>query len=407
MSASAASFLLPDAELSWKLWKSLAVGKAETVDTPAECRQGSRPMIIGLPATACRTIGLMLPTADKALIPSMVEAQLEKRGIPHETKPTPNFVWHLLSQSSGQSFVSVDVLAHPFPSELAVNHAATYTPALRLVSLPPNELTLIEEQGLLVLAANQGGKLWHSHVVGFVEMAVADLAREIELAKLSLEAQEGFGVVRGVSLVGERLGLLKAEIRKHVAVQIETPPTIPANRGINLSTLPKLLPIQVFDAQKSRENRRRIASILVLTGILYAVLFAMGWWHMRELERDAALLESKVALTRGPAAEVKETAQRWRALEPAIDPQRYPMVQLSHITGIMPPSGLVLKEFEAKPTSINLRCEARDLQTAEQFLEDLKKHPKLSRFDWKMPTPDIRNKVATFKVQGTLLGAGS
>ncbi|OAI58138.1 hypothetical protein AYO49_00030 [Verrucomicrobiaceae bacterium SCGC AG-212-N21] len=404
MSASAASFLLPDAELSWKLWKSLAVGKAETVDTPADCRQGSRPMVIGLPATACRTIGLMLPTTEKSVIPAMVEAQLEKRGIHHQAAPAPNFVWHLLSQSGGQSFVSVDVLSHPFPADLVVNHAVTYTPALRLVSLPPNELTLIEEQGLLVLAANQAGKLWHSHVVGFVEMAVADLAREIELAKLSLEAQEGFGVVRGVSLVGERLGLLKAEIRKHVAVQIETPATIPANRGLNLSTLPKLLPTQVFDAQRARELRRRIASILVLTGILYSILFVMGWWYLRELEQQARTLENRVALTRGPATEVKTTAQRWRALEPAFDSQRYPMIQLDHLTRIMPPSGLVVKEFEAKPTSIDLRCEARDLQTAEQFLEDLKKHPKLSRFDWKMPTPDIRNKVATFKVQGTLLG---
>jgi hypothetical protein len=405
MSASAASFLLPDSELSWKLWKTLATGKSEAIDTPSDCRESSRPVVIGLPATACRTIGMILPTVDATLLPAMIEAQLEKRGIHIEREPIRNFVWHVLGQSGGQSFASVDVLAHPFPADLAVNHAVNYTPALRLVSLPANDLVVVEEQGLLVLAANQGGKLWHSHVLGFAEMPVADLAREIELAKLSLEAQEGFGVVRGVTLIGERLGLLKGEIKKHIAMQIEAVTSLPANRALNFGALPKLLPAQVFSAQKARASRRLVLSILMLTSLLYAVLFAFGWWYLRDLELKAAALEESVAVTRGPAAEVKATAQRWRAMGPAIDIQRYPMLQLKQINDIMPPSGLVLRKFEARPEEIELRGEARDLQTAEQFLEDLKKHPKLSRFTWLMPTPDMKNKIATFKIQGKLGGA--
>jgi hypothetical protein len=312
----------------------------------------------------------------------------------------------MLSQSGGQAYVSVDVLSHPFPAELVVAHAVNYTPALRLAALPANEIVVVEEQGLLVLAANQNGKLWHSHVLGFAEMPVPDLAREIEVAKLALEAQEGFGILRGVTLAGERLAQLKGEIRKYIAVETEGVITLPANRLLNLNALPKLLPTAVFDAQKSRENRRLLASILVLTGFLYTILLAMAWWYLGDLEQKAAALEKRVALTRGPAAEVKSTAQRWRALGPAIDIDRYPMVQLSHINGILPPSGLNLKEFEAKPEVIELRGEARDLQTAEQFLEDLKKHPKLSRFGWEMPTPDMRNKVATFKILGKF-GGGS
>lgn len=406
MSASAASFLLPDAELSWKLWRTLAAGKSEVVVSPAECRDGSRPLVIGLPATACRTVGLMLPTADPALLPPMIETQLEKRGIHVQTAPVPNFAWHVIAQGGGQTFVSVDVLAHPFPADLVVPNAVNYTPALRLAALPPNDLAVVEEQGLIVLAANQGGKLWHSHVLGFSEMPVSDLAREIELATLALEAQEGFGVVRGVMLVGERLGQLKGELKKYLTVPMETPAALPANRALNPASLPKLLPVQVFDAQRARETRRRILSGLFLTGVMYALIFAFGWWYLRDLEQQAGTLEGSVSITRGPAAEVKATAQRWRALEPAIDVQRYPMVQLSHITGLMPPSGVVLKKFEAKPTEIELRGDARDLQTAAQFLEDLKGHPKLGRFTWEMPTPDMKNKVATFRIQGKL-GGGS
>lgn len=404
MSASAASFLLPDSEPSWKLWRGLASGKSETVDSPAECRENSRPVVIGLPATACRTLGLMLPTVEAALLAPMIETQLEKRGIHIQKEPSPNFVSHVVGQSSGISYVSVDVLVHPFPEELVARQAANYTPALRLVSLPANDLAVVEEQGLFVLAANHHGKLWHSHVLGYAEMPVADLGREIELAVLSLEAQEGFGVIGGVMLVGERLGLLKGELKKYIALPIQTPASLPPNRTITPASLPKLLPQQVFAAQKSRETRRRIISILFLTSVLYAIIIAMGWWYLRDLERQADALEESVALTRGPAAEVKATANRWRSMEPAIDVQRYPMVQLSHITGIMPPSGIVLKRFQAKPAEIELRGDARDLQTAAQFLEDLKKHPKLGRFNWEMPTPDMRNKVASFKIQGKLQG---
>ena len=47
---------------------------------------------------------------------------------------------------------------------------------------------------------------------------------------------------------------------------------------------------------------------------------------------------------------------------------------------------------------------ASDPREAAQFLEDLKKHPKLGRFNWQMPTPDMKNKIASFKIQGKLEG---
>lgn len=404
MSASAASFLLPDTEPTWRLWRSLASAKAEPVSSPAEFREQSRPVVIGLPATACRTIGLILPTVDATLLPSMIESQLERRGVHVEKAPTPNFAWHLLGQNQGQSFVSVDVLAHPFPEDLSVAHAANYTAALRLVTLPANNLCIVEEHGLLILVANFQGRLWHSHVTGFAEMPVQDLAREIELARLTLEAQEGFGVVRGVTLAGDRPAALAAELRKYIGMPLDVAGAPGANRGLDLKALPKLLPASVFTAQAGRETRRRLFSVGVLTLVLYALLFALGWWHLQSLKQEAAQLEQRASVLREPAERVRAASDRWRALEPAVEKQRYPMMQLSHVTSIMPPSGVVIKRFSAKPSEIELRGDARDLQTAAQFLEDLKKHPKLNRFHWEMPTPDMKNKIATFRITGKMDG---
>src|SRR5664279_5826058 len=98
MSASAATVLMPDAEPTWKLWRSLTSNKTETLDSPAECRDRSKPVVVGLPATACRSIGLILPAADASLLPAMIEAQLEKRGVTIVRHPSPNFAWHILGQ---------------------------------------------------------------------------------------------------------------------------------------------------------------------------------------------------------------------------------------------------------------------------------------------------------------------
>jgi hypothetical protein len=119
-------------------------------------------------------------------------------------------------------------------------------------------------------------------------------------------------------------------------------------------------------------------------------------------------LKTAVAETEGPAATVRETAARWSAMEPAIDPQRYPMVQLSQITALMPPSGVLIRRFEARNheidkamvNEIEISGDARDAQTVTQFLEDLKSNSKLSQFTWSMPVPSVKDRIAVFKIQG-------
>lgn len=402
MSASASTVLMPDAEPAWKLWRGLSSGKPEKIDSPSDCQEGARSMLIGLPATACRSIGLMLPAAESSLLPAMIEAQLEKRGITVRHDPAPNFAWHLLGQDAVHSIVSVDVLAEPFPEPLAINHAGNYTAALRLLALPPRELVLIEEQGQLVLAASHQGKLWHSHLIGPADLNVVNLARELEITRLSLESVDGFGLIQGITLVGERLAQLKPILKKQTGLNIETAGFLPPNRELDVGSFQKLLPASVFEAQTSRARRARILSIAFLVAACYCAAFAAGWWYLNSLQKRADLLKDEVAKTIDPANEVQNTSAHWRSMEPAIDTQRYPMVQLSLITALMPPSGVLIRKFDAKPNEIEMAGDARDAQTATQFLEDLKGSSKLNRFAWSMPVPSVKDRVAAFKIQGRL-----
>ncbi|MEI6534591.1 MAG: hypothetical protein WCN98_04560 [Verrucomicrobiaceae bacterium] len=402
MSANASTFLLPDSEPAWRLWRSSSSGKPETLDSPADCREGAKPVVVGLPATACRTVGLVLPIADPALMPSMIEAQLERRGIPLSKTPSPNFAWHLLGQDAAQSIVSVDVLAQPFPENLAVHHAANYTAALRLMLLPLRMMVVVEEQGLLVLAAGCQGKLWHSHIIGAADTDPEKLALEFEIAQLGIETTDGIGSVRGISLVGERLAPLASLLKKHTAIPIETIPALEPNRGLNLDGFQRLLPASVFEAQAAKLRGRRLAKMAMFIAFFYAVAFAACWWHLQSLRDRAKSLESDIAKTDAPANEVRQTAQRWHELEPAVDEHRYPMMQLSQITALMPPSGVVIKKFDSKIAEIEITGDARDAQTATQFFEDLKGHHNLSRYAWSMPVPTVREGVASFKIQGKL-----
>ena len=331
---------------------------------------------------------------------------MEKRGIVVETTPAPNFACHILAQTALNTVVSVDVLVNPFPDTLAVSRAVNYSAALRLKSLPQGELVVVEEQGLLVLAVNHLGRLWHSHVLGTVESDVTDLARELDIAKFSLDVQQALGSVRAVTLVGSKLALLKNELAKHSTLEIHTTPALLPDRALKVDAFPKLLPPSVCEAQSARSRRSLYARIGVLVTAVYVVLFVFGWMYLSSLETQAAQLRKQVAESGPPAEEVKQTAKLWRQLEPAIEAQRYPVVLLSEITALMPPSGVLLKRFEAKPTEIELRGDARDAQTATQFFDDLKKHPKLSRYKWDMPVPSVKDKVASFKIQGKLEGEG-
>jgi hypothetical protein len=365
-------------------------------------------MVVGLPATACRTVGLILPAADPELLPSLVESQLERRGIMVETLPAPNFVWHVLGQDATHTVVSVDVLASPFPETLAMPNANNYTAALRLLSLPPRDLVLVEEQGQLVLAANYQGRLWHSHVIGTAEISVEDLARELDIAKMSLESFEGFGVLRGITLVGEQLAPLINKLRQFTPIPLERAVALEPARSIKLDAFPHLLPPAVFEVQASRARRARMMRIAFLAAVLYALLFAWGWWDLSSLQKESANLQSQIDLISGPASEVRSTKDRWTSMEQATDPQRYPVIILSQVTALMPPSGVVIKRFETKQgkngEEIEITGDARDAQTATQFVSDLQANAKLGRYKWSMPVPSVKEKVASFKIQGKLEG---
>jgi hypothetical protein len=400
MSLAASTLLLPSTDTAWRLWKPRAASAGEEVESPAHVRQSSSPLVVGLPATACRTLGILLPMADQDVLGQMIETQLERHGLRTPEGTLRPHRWHLLGQSAGMAIVSIDVLADPFPDHLTANQATDYIAALRLLDLPANELVVIEEQGELVLAASYHGRLFRSHIFAPAGASPEEIAQEIQITRWALEAQPGFGQITAVTLVGrgweaDRIARL-ADLPAHVQE------TLPRAGQLEAVPATSLLPAAVREARQQKIARARLIRYSIIGALIYAALIFAAFTYLRLQTQTIESLQAKVDATSTPAAQVKKTAEAWRSLAPAIDPSRYAMVLMAEVTQLMPPSGIVIRNFESRPTDIELTGEARDPQLAYQFLEDLEKHRILGRYAWSMPQPNVREKTAFFRAQGKL-----
>jgi hypothetical protein len=400
MSLAASNLLLPSPDTAWRLWKPKAASAVEEVESPAQMRQAASPLVVGLPATACRTLGLLLPLSDKEVLAQMIETQLERHGLRTPEGSIRPHRWHLLGQSAGTAIISVDVLADPFPEHLTANQASDYIAALRLLDLPPNELVVVEEQGELVLASSFHGRLFRSHVFAPAGASPEAIAQEIQITRLALESQPGFGEISGITLVGR--GWETDRIGRLADLPARTQDTLPRASQLEAVPASALLPTSVRQARQQKLTRSRYIRFSVIGAAIYIALIVAGLAYLRVKNQTISSLEEKVALTTAPAAEVKKTAEAWRSLAPAIEPSRYAMVLMAEVTQLMPPSGIVIRNFESRPTDIELTGEARDPQLAYQFLEDLEKHRILGRYAWSMPQPNVREKTASFRAQGKL-----
>ncbi len=400
MSLSASTLLLPSPDAAWRLWKPRSTAAMEEVESPADCHSTVPSLVIGLPATACRSIGLVLPMAEHDLLRQMIETHLERHGLRTAEGATRPHRWHLLGQQTGMAVVSVDVLADPFPDHLTVNHASDYMAALRLLDLPEGHLVIVEEQGELVVAASFHGKLFRSHVFAPAGASPEEVAQELQLTCWALEAQPVLGQINGVTLVGR--GWEADRVERLLDLPVRTVESLPRAAHLEAGRDDALLPVSVRAAREHKRRRAKILRYGLFGALLYVSLFFLGFAYLRSYGQRIAELERQVAATAEPAAAVKKAAEAWKTLAPALDPNRYQMVLMAEITGLMPPSGIVLREFDGRAEDIELRGEARDAQLAYQFLEDLQKHRVLGRYTWSMPQPSVREKTASFRIQGKL-----
>ena len=165
----------------------------------------------------------------------------------------------------------------------------------------------------------------------------------------------------------------------------------------------KLLPVLVHAERGRKQRKHKRNAVIMAVCVLYVVVGTFLWLYAQGTKNKIEDLEQQVEANRPQVRKIEEAALRWQELSPAFDLKRYPLVQLNEVTRLMPPTGILIREFETKGGSIRITGQARDAQIAIQFEEDLKSSEFLAEYQWNMPRPKVSgNNTATFDIQGEL-----
>jgi hypothetical protein len=224
------------------------------------------------------------------------------------------------------------------------------------------------------------------------------------MTRMGLDSMPGMTPVQGLLLVGQWDADVVNDLRHKAALPVQQVDRLAPSPNLDTRSWTLLLPRSVSDQRAAAARTRRYTLIGLCVAVVVALAIAAGILDLNRRTAQADELDKQLAEIAVPAAGVKKTAARWKAMSEAIDARTYPMLQLAEVTQIMPPSGINLRNFVVKSDDeIQIRCEARDVTTANGFLEDLKKHKTFSRYTWSMPQPQVRdNKTASCRIQGKL-----
>src|SRR5207245_10436712 len=129
--------------------------------------------------------------------------------------------------------------------------------------------------------------------------------------------------------------------------------------------------------------------LFLLLGYLGLMRFAIG------------RVDQRIAHDAPETAFVRATEENWKALAPAIDSRYYPVEILLHLFESLPSADVRITAYNQSARQISVDGEASTAALAYQFIENIKKKPKLGVFQFDMAAPSILpNDHALFRVEG-------
>ncbi len=388
---------LPNSGKGWTLFSggNIAASGSSLVEIA-----GKRPdVVVGIPASAVSLFVVTLPNTEADLYESMINAQIERRGLA-DRHGTMLFDFEKIeSGPEGNTFVVTVVPA--FPEDLVLASAAGYATAAALRNHGDSPCLVYREQGRLVLAVFIGSHPAHLQLLGTPQLGAA-AAGEINLALLSLRGEPAFAD-REIGY----LELAASDGSESAFAEFEEAISIPVTRTGDPAAVRKpttrdrLLPAAVTRARRKRRNFRRNTVIGIAALIVYLVIGSWVLTSARQTREKIESLESQIEIVQPDVERIQLAEQRWRQLEPAFDLTYFPVVQLSRLTSALPGSGVVVREFRTSGRAIRVRGQARDVQLANRLLEDLQGMDAFEAYQWSMANPRMENNnTATFEIEG-------
>lgn len=391
----------------WEIWPAGANGTAgsgapQGVDSPSAAPV-DRVACIGLPARYLHALPVWIVKSDAAPVGAMIDAQIERRALGAPTAGAPQST-RLVADEPARQLHLATVLSPSLPQEICVGRAPRFEPTPALYPLPADRLVLWIEEDRFVAAVSRGEKLAYFQALGSGTLDDTLIA-EIRCLLLGLSAEGVLtrcdGVVMWEPVSEERRSALQSALKLPVEFAPRPHPRLPAE-------VSDLRPPSVRLEQSAAARRRRAGRWIALAGAVYLVVLASFGVRAFLKYREILALRAELAKDAPEIAAVRETAKRWKSLEPALNPDHYPIERLFQAATLLPPEGVRLILLEQRGPALQLTGEARNAPAAFEFLEKLKKAPAWSAYRWQMPQPKLlANGSAQFQIEGSRQGSGA
>ncbi len=381
----------------WELWTFSNTKRPQFGRRIKEPAAAPGRIIVGLPVRQTVTTATWVATGDRALVPEIVELQLEQQGLIQRNgkRSAPDI--RVFETQTDKSLALATVLLAELDPELAIESAIRFEPAGFTLPLPQDRLCIWREQGRIATAVTRGRNPVHLQILGEREIG-PEMIHEVRCALLQLEMQHLCQSLLGIVLWGdfsdEEVQQLQKGLELRVSREAFPPPIFPA-------TPSKLLPSEVEVLHARRARRRRIQRLLLAGAAVYlaAIAALVGYigWQKFQLSQMRKQLATEFPTVQA----IQATADEWKKVEWAVDPQLYPVEILYQVAALIPAQGMRLTAFEIVKGKLSIRGEASGAAAAFKLAEDIKASPSLKLFQWQMRSPSLRpDGRAEFTIEG-------
>src|SRR5258707_4669693 len=160
----------------WELWTFSNTKRPQFVRRIKEPAAAPGRVIVGLPVRQTVTTATWVATGDRALVPEIVELQLEQQGLIQRNgkRSAPDI--RVLETQTDKSLALATVLLSELDPELAFESAIRFEPAGFTLPLPQDRLSIWREQGRIVTAGTPRGKPGHFPILCATQIGPAKIS---------------------------------------------------------------------------------------------------------------------------------------------------------------------------------------------------------------------------------------
>lgn len=288
--------------------------------------------------------------------------------------------------------------------EWAASFPHAFEPTARLRPIPPDECAVWKEMGRTVAAFTRGDRLLHVAVLNACAPDAA-AAREVHELALALRVRGFLRNLKGcriwTAVDAEFVEALSSLLDVNVKVEDLPPPVLPRESSGLLPAIVRL--------KREEKSRHRDLLRLIATGLCMIVAFFATWggslaYREYRLGRAVEKLNAEA-----PEVElIRDAKLRAYALEPATNPDLYPVEVFHQILSLLPHEGVQLQNFSYEEERVVVAGIASSVNHVLKFKSDLQDSGALGRYAWTVQqTIHPEDNRASFNAEGVLTGGMS